>query len=155
MSLVNEQLYLAFFSMGKDRSIPKLSLLTGRSEDSLRKMSQRHGWKTRLAQDEKELAEKNYREPSKNELLQSISRDSLDKLALAVKTIYPKTPQEAKIMLDIHNTVTAGTTQEDSSDTGESFVDVLRHILQGIPDEYAKHVMDRFDNYVAAQLFGD
>lgn len=153
-----ESIYLQYLGLGESRTIAKLATLTGRSKDSLYKLAQRHNWSERLQKDSEALKSSFKLSDIENmgagELLAVINRKTLDKLAISVHTIEPKTIKDAKLLLEIHSLISLKPTvikQETEPDYGENntkvntgaFIDLLKSIL-------TKEQMREFDSRVAA-----
>ncbi|MDV6373216.1 hypothetical protein [Deinococcus arenicola] len=143
MTLKSERLYLEYIGLGTDRTIPKLSKVTGQSIDSLYKMSKRYEWAERAALDDKALKEKfsnsDYSELGAGEILAGISRKSLEKLDRVISTVKVSNPRDAKIMLELSQLAAGKPTeiqQTISNDDNLISVSILLDIIEMLPKEW-------------------
>lgn len=162
--LESEKLYFQYLQMGKDRTLPKLASITGRSLSSLQKLSYRNKWKERILHDNKTLEQHSENIESENlsvsEMISDISEMTLDKLHRAVKTLEPKNMRDARLLLDIHNLVSNKPTEitqtnpgSNSSDNGT--INLVTVITETLPPEWAEKLLNRLDEIATEKLFHD
>lgn len=143
MSLKSEQLYLEFVGLGPDRTILKLSEITGHKIDNLYRMSSRYKWIERVLVDDKALKDKydskDYSELGAHEILSGISRKSLEKLDKVISTVKVSNPRDAKILLELSQLAAGKPTeiqQTISHDDNLISVSILLDIIEMLPREW-------------------
>lgn len=144
--MLNEKLYLDYLGLGPERTLDKLSELSGKSLSALQKMSSRYNWKERLKRDTDELKRQyptvQIESLSNSEIVACISRESLENLFRSIKTLKVTNVRDAKILLEIAQ-LAAGKPTEitqtkiDSEDKGYS--EFLESILT---DEQQNKIVD-------------
>lgn len=97
----SEKLYQIYLSLGPNRTIARVSELTGKPLDSLYRVSAKHRWKTRVLEDT--YASNTLEEGSSPEsVLSVIAGDSLAKLRETIRNLRPTTARDAKALLEIY-----------------------------------------------------
>lgn len=146
MTLKAESLYLEFIGLGPERTIPKLSEITGQKVDNLYKMCSRYKWIERAALDDKAIKEKydnkDYSELEAHDILSGISRKSLEKLDRVISTVKVSTVRDAKTLLELSQLASGKPTEitqaSVSTEPGPDIVETINRIL---PDEWADRLI--------------
>lgn len=160
MTLRNEQIYLQYLQLGKDRTIKQLSEITGLTVDNLYKVSSRNNWKERIRLDELALKENNLESDTSNlgtgEILSAISRESLDKLHRVIKTVKVSNVRDAKTLLELSQLAAGKPTEiTQSNSPSESTTNLIPIIRATLPKEYADKLIGELDRHAAQALFGN
>lgn len=148
--MIHEQMYLEYLSLGPERNLEKLSAKTGKSLSALQKMSSRYKWKERLKQDTDELKRQyptvEINSLSNQEILSCISRESLEKLFSAIRTIKVTNVRDAKTLLELSQLAAGKPTEivaEADADAERTGTDIVAAAYEVLPREYAEAFVNR------------
>lgn len=144
--MIHEQMYLEYLGLGPERNLERLSAKTGKSLSALQKMSSRYKWKERLKSDTDELKRQypsvDIQYLSNQEILSCISRESLEKLFSAIKTLKVTNVRDAKVLLEIAQ-LAAGKPTEITQTQDTNNLDIVTLIYDSLPKDYAESLLDK------------